>query len=110
MRGYAQKNPLTEYKKEGFELFSDLMKRISEECVKAFFHVSIVQEPPQEIERKPQEMEMIHGELDRPEPQKVAKQMPARKRREPGRNELCHCGSGKKYKNCCLKKDQAAGE
>jgi preprotein translocase subunit SecA len=110
MRGYAQKNPLTEYKKEGFELFSDLMKRISEECVKAFFHVSIVQEPPQEIERKPQEMEMTHGELDRPEPQKVAKQMPARKRREPGRNELCHCGSGKKYKNCCLKKDQAAGE
>ncbi len=110
MRGYAQKNPLTEYKKEGFELFSDLMKRISEECVKAFFHVSIVQEPPQEIERKPQEMEMIHGELDRPEPQKVAKQMPARKKREPGRNELCHCGSGKKYKNCCLKKDQAVGE
>ncbi|MBT4087249.1 MAG: hypothetical protein HOE30_02025 [Deltaproteobacteria bacterium] len=53
---------------------------------------------------------MIHGELDRPEPQKVAKQMPARKKREPGRNEPCHCGSGKKYKNCCLKKDQDLGD
>ncbi len=110
MRGYAQKNPLSEYKKEGFELFSSLMKRIADECVKTFFHVSIVQEPPQEFERRPQEMEMIHGEINRPEPQKTAKQMPARKRREPGRNETCHCGSGKKYKNCCLKKDQALGE
>ncbi|MBT3225526.1 MAG: preprotein translocase subunit SecA [Deltaproteobacteria bacterium] len=110
MRGYAQKNPLSEYKKEGFELFAALMTRISEECVKAFFQVSIVQEPPQERDRHPQEMEMIHGELDRPEPQKVAKQMPARKKREPGRNEPCHCGSGKKYKNCCLKKDQDLGD
>lgn len=110
MRGYAQKNPLNEYKKEGFELFADLMVRISEECVKAFFHVSIVQEPPQEIKRKPQEMEMIHGELNRPEPAKVAKQMPARKKMEPGRNDPCHCGSGKKYKNCCLKKDQDLDE
>lgn len=110
MRGYAQKNPLNEYKKEGFELFAALMTRVSEECVKAFFHVSIVQEPPQPIERRPQEMEMIHGQLDRPESQKVAKQMPARKKREPGRNETCHCGSGKKYKNCCLKKDQALEE
>ena len=110
MRGYAQKNPLNEYKKEGFELFSALMSRISEECVKAFFTVSIVQEPPQDIERRPQEMEMIHGELDRPEPKRVAKQTPARKKREPGRNEPCHCGSGKKYKNCHLKKDQDPGE
>ncbi len=107
MRGFAQKNPLTEYKKEGFELFADLMGRISEECVKTFFHVSIVHEPPQEIERRHQEMEEIHGELNRPQPKKVTKQIPARKRIDIGRNQPCHCGSGKKYKQCCLKKDQA---
>jgi len=106
MRGYAQKNPLNEYKKEGFELFSELMHGISEECVKAFFHVSIVQEPPQEIQREQQEMEMIHGELDRPKPKEAPKQAPVRKKVLPGRNQLCNCGSGKKYKNCCLKKDQ----
>jgi preprotein translocase subunit SecA len=106
MRGYAQKNPLNEYKKEGYQLFAELMKRISEECVKAFFHVTLVREPPQEIERRPQEIEMIHGAVERPEPRKAPKQEPARKRIEPGRNELCYCGSGKKYKNCCLRNDQ----
>ncbi len=107
MRGYAQKNPLNEYKKEGYELFADLMERISNETVKAFFNVSIVKEPPQEFERKPQEMQLIHGEVDRPQVKEAPKQAPVRKARIPGRNELCYCGSGKKYKNCCLKKDQA---
>jgi len=106
MRGYAQKNPLNEYKKEGFALFADLMKRISEECVKAFFHVSIVQEPPKEIERRAPEVEMIHGNRQPAEPRKAPRQAPARKRIDLGRNQPCHCGSGKKYKNCCLKKDQ----
>ncbi|MBU2514879.1 preprotein translocase subunit SecA [bacterium] len=112
MRGYAQKNPLNEYKKEGFEMFADLMQRISEETVKAVFSISIVSEPPKEMPRKQQEMEMIHGEIDRPRrDDKAPKQAPVRKARIPGRNELCYCGSGKKYKNCHLKDDQtkAAG-
>jgi preprotein translocase subunit SecA len=107
MRSYAQKDPLNEYKKEGFELFNELMQRVSDECVKAFFTVSLVDEPPLEVERKPQEMEMIHGELDRPQRKTSPKQAPARRQVTPGRNQPCHCGSGKKYKNCCWKKDQA---
>jgi preprotein translocase subunit SecA len=107
MRGYAQKNPLSEYKKEGFELFSDLMERISEQTVKALFNISLVSEPPAEISRKQQEMEMIHGEIDRPKPKEAPKQAPVRKARIPGRNEPCYCGSGKKYKNCHLKEDQS---
>lgn len=107
MRGYAQKNPLTEYKKEGFELFAGLMKRVSDECIKAFFHVSIVQEPPAEIQRKNQEMELIHGQMERSKQARTPKQAPARKMIDIGRNQPCHCGSGKKYKNCCLKKDRA---
>jgi len=105
MRGYAQKNPLVEYKKEAFVLFKDLMVRISSESVKHYFHVAIAKEQPQETQRKQQEMEMIHGELNRPE-RKAAKQAPVRKRINVGRNEKCHCGSGKKYKSCCMKKDQ----
>ncbi|MDH5561666.1 MAG: preprotein translocase subunit SecA, partial [Deltaproteobacteria bacterium] len=114
MRGYAQKNPLTEYKKEGFELFQGLMERIYSECVKSFFHVSMVKEPPQEIQRKPQEMQMIHQNPQMPssdqsqEPEKP-KQAPIRKGHEVGRNEPCPCGSGKKFKQCCLNKDKAVG-
>ncbi len=106
MRGYAQKNPLIEYKKEGFQLFSSLMERISSESVKHYFRVSIVREPPKEIERKRQEMEMIHGELNRQQNKTAPKQAPARKRALPGRNQPCHCGSGKKYKHCHMKEDR----
>lgn len=109
MRGYAQKNPLNEYKKEGFEMFADLMERISEQTVTAFFNINVVSEPPAEITRKEQEMEMIHGEIDRPQrDQKAPKQAPVRKARIPGRNDPCYCGSGKKYKNCHLREDQRA--
>jgi len=109
LSGYAQKNPLNEYKKEGYALFADLMKRVSFECVKAVFHVSIVQEPPTEIRQRSQEMQMIHGAVDAPTaPEKGPKQAPVRKKAIPKRNDPCHCGSGKKYKNCCLKEDQAA--
>lgn len=111
MRGYAQKNPLNEYKKEGYQMFASLMERISEETVKALFSITIVSEPPREIPKKEQEMELIHGEMEKPEPKEAPKQAPIRKARIPGRNEPCYCGSGKKYKNCHLKEDQerAAG-
>ena len=108
MRGYAQKNPLIEYKKEGFQLFSSLMGRISLECVKHYFHVSVVKEPPKEVERKQQEMELIHESVNAPRPpkKKPPRQIPVRKRIAIGRNHPCHCGSGKKYKNCHMKEDK----
>ena len=110
MRSYAQKNPLNEYKKEGFELFSDLMGRISEECTKSFCHVTIVQEPPQTRERRQQEMEMIHGQPASPmapsNEQPQPKKQPIRKGKVIGRNEPCYCGSGKKYKQCHMRKDK----
>jgi preprotein translocase subunit SecA len=110
MRSYAQKNPLNEYKKEGFELFSDLMSRISEECTKSFCHVAIVQEPPQTKERRQQEMEMIHGQPASPmapsNEQPQPKKQPIRKGKVIGRNEPCYCGSGKKYKQCHMRQDK----
>ena len=110
MRGYAQKNPLNEYKREGFDLFSELMERINQEAVKTFFHVTVVHERPKEVEHRPVPMQMIHGEVLRPHaapPEMLEpKHEPVRKSHTPGRNELCHCGSGKKYKNCHMKQDQ----
>ncbi|OGH00224.1 MAG: preprotein translocase subunit SecA [Candidatus Lambdaproteobacteria bacterium RIFOXYD1_FULL_56_27] len=116
MRGYAQKNPLTEYKREGFELFADMMERINRDAVKALFHIAVVHEPPPEIERAPQPMQMIHESPSAPvhaprgpmpEP---PKHEPARKQAVPGRNDLCYCGSGKKYKNCHMKQDHSPVE
>ena len=115
MRGYAQKNPLTEYKREGFELFQDLMDRINLDCVKAFFHVQIVQEPSSEFAQSNQQMEMIHESSPTPSASQqvieelneptAPKQQPVHKLNIPGRNEPCHCGSGKKYKNCHMRTD-----
>ncbi|OGG96944.1 MAG: preprotein translocase subunit SecA [Candidatus Lambdaproteobacteria bacterium RIFOXYD2_FULL_50_16] len=114
MRGYAQKNPLNEYKREGFDLFSELMERINQEAVKTFFHVTVVHERPKEVEHRPVPMQMIHGEVPRPHaapPEMLEpKHEPVRKSHTPGRNELCHCGSGKKYKNCHMKQDQPQAE
>ncbi len=115
MRGYAQKNPLTEYKREGFELFQDLMDRIHLDCIKAFFHVQIVAEPSADFQHSDQPMEMIHESAPNPsqqvmkelnEPPPEPKQMPVHKQNLPGRNDLCHCGSGKKYKSCHMREDQ----
>lgn len=117
MRGYAQKNPLNEYKREGFEMFAEMMERINLDSVNAFFHVKVVEEPaPFEQHRKDQPMEMIHESAAAPSaapqqapvgPPPEPKHEPIRKQETPGRNDPCYCGSGKKYKNCHMKQDQA---
>jgi len=111
MRGYAQKNPLTEYKREGFDMFSEMMERVNQDSVKAFFHVSVVQDPPPEIERDQGQMQMIHESPNGPAPapaelNEPPKQAPVKAQTHPGRNDMCYCGSGKKYKNCHMKTDQ----
>jgi len=99
LRGYAQKNPLTEYKKEGFSLFSEMMARIKEEITEYLFKVQIRREnefDDEDVINQPQQMVEHRG--DDGESGK-----PATIRREEekvGRNEPCPCGSGKKYKKC----------
>ncbi len=101
--GYAQKKPLDEYKRRAFEMFSDLMGRISHEAISTFFKLRIahpVSEPPPPP--PPQEMEYQHGPVE-PEPPKPKPKPvipPARKDVNIGRNDPCPCGSGKKYKKC----------
>ena len=99
LRGYAQKNPLTEYKKEGFSLFSNLMARIKEEVTEYLFKVQIRRETEFEDEdviAKPKQMVEHRGDVEGSDKPETVR----REEEKVGRNEPCPCGSGKKYKKC----------
>ncbi len=99
LRGYGQKDPKQEYKREGFEMFQVLLETIKESSVKALSRVRIKSEVKEE--------EFTHKETTdnlnySGEQEDDAKKKPV-KREAPkvGRNDPCPCGSGKKYKKCC---------
>ncbi|MBI5578497.1 MAG: preprotein translocase subunit SecA [Deltaproteobacteria bacterium] len=97
LRGYAQQNPLLVYKKEGFEMFQNLMGRVEEETLGILFRVQIGEPEKLETLQKPREQKLLFsggGEPQRPAPAK-------RSLDKVGRNSPCPCGSGKKYKKCC---------
>ncbi|MFH1531240.1 MAG: preprotein translocase subunit SecA [Pseudomonadota bacterium] len=113
LEGYASKDPKLIYKKEGFRLFGDLIVRIKENLVRLLFRVELKSD--EEIEalrrrRKKVNMQYVHGQSPgqggRSEKQKTVR----RDQPKLGRNDPCHCGSGKKYKQCCLRKDEIAAE
>ncbi|MDX2501376.1 MAG: preprotein translocase subunit SecA [Deltaproteobacteria bacterium] len=99
LRGYAQQNPLVVYKKEGYELFQDMIERVKEETLGILYRIQIAE--PEKIDEysQPREQPMVFsggGEPERKKPQKrLAKKI--------GRNAPCPCGSGKKFKKCCGK-------
>jgi len=100
LRGYGQKDPLVEFKKEAFLLFEDMMGRIDTETVRYLFLVQPVkpEDEAREIERRQrkqqQEMQLQAGASQAEEPK------PIRTGAKVGRNDPCPCGSGKKYKKC----------
>ncbi len=102
LRGYGQKDPLIEYKREGFDLFAGMMERIKSDTLDRLFHVQAVRHegeqpaPQQPVLSRPQpRLTLNRGE----EP--VAAPAPAhRAENKVGRNDPCPCGSGKKYKKC----------
>jgi len=84
LRSYGQRDPLIEYKKEAFDLFSNLLEKLKLDFVTILMNLKVVTEQAQEkTEPKPSMVEQI----------KSGKKM--------GRNEPCSCGSGKKFKHCC---------
>ncbi len=96
LRAYGQHDPVQEYKFLGFDMFEEMIASIREDTVKYLFHVK----PQAQIERKmvATPTTASHGddsETKRPE---------RRSEQKVGRNDLCPCGSGKKYKNCCMNK------
>ena len=111
LRGYAQKNPLNEYKREGFDLFVAMADRIKSDVVEHLFKARISHEE-EELVRQPQprrsqRMVAHRGGLpSAPGAQAndggtVAVQTVRRQGEKIGRNAPCPCGSGKKYKRCC---------
>ncbi len=110
LRGYAQKNPKQEYKREAFEMFTDMLERIKYEVITVLSRVQVKAEDDvdaiEEQRRAPIQMEYQHAEataLDgqETEPEDGEAEQPfVRDGRKIGRNEPCPCGSGKKYKQC----------
>ena len=98
LRAYGQIDPVVEYKREGFEMFEEMIAAIREEVVRRLFAVQL--RPQQEIKREKVAKETFEGGSD-----KTVKRQPVVKKAKVGRNDPCPCGSGKKYKNCCLDKD-----
>ena len=100
LRGYAQKNPLNEYKKEGFDLFSQMNFRMKEEICEFLFKAQINKEAIQSLESN-QDKEERKVTEHRGEGSEGQKATPVRRDdNKVGRNEPCPCGSGKKYKKC----------
>ena len=101
LRGYGQKDPLVEYKKESYQMFQAMMNRIDEEVLRYLFLMQPVQEEEKvrEIERRQrrQQAEMILSGAGDGSP---AVKTVVRTGEKVGRNQPCPCGSGKKYKKC----------
>ncbi len=114
LRGYAQKNPKQEYKREAFEMFQDLLARVKHDVITILSKIQIRTENEVEQleaqQRAQQRMEFLHpemGDAAQVEQQaagevavKTPKKPYVRDGRKIGRNEPCPCGSGKKYKHC----------
>ena len=110
LRGYAQKNPVQEYKRESFEMFTDMLEGIKYEAIQSLTRVQIrSEEQVDALERSHTEDENIkmeHASASSPlsagedQAQASEHQPYVRKERKMGRNEPCWCGSGKKFKQC----------
>jgi preprotein translocase subunit SecA len=100
LRGYAQRDPKQEYKREGFELFEDLIFRIRENTMKALTHLRIEAVKQEELKHEEQDdVKYVGGsEPADKKPDTVRRVDP-----KVGRNDPCPCGSGQKYKKCCGK-------
>jgi len=109
LRGYGQRDPLTEYKKEAFDMFQEMIGSLKETAVEQLFKVRMTQEdqPATRVAQRLPDWQETHGAEpgatapravgSRPEPRTADGQ-------KVGRNDPCPCGSGKKYKKCCLLK------
>jgi preprotein translocase subunit SecA len=118
LRGYAQKNPKQEYKRESYTLFSELLDSIKRDSIRVLSHVQVRREDPveeearlrQEAEALAARMQFEHAEAPGLEVVQAMEEgvdvdvalatAPVRNEQKLGRNELCYCGSGKKYKHC----------
>lgn len=118
LRGYAQKNPKQEYKRESFALFQELLESIKQDSIRILSHVQIRQDDPEEeqarlraeAQQRAAQAQYRHDEYseepvdEENQPEEPAKPVTIQRvGPKVGRNDPCPCGSGKKYKQCCGK-------
>jgi preprotein translocase subunit SecA len=94
LRAYKQLDPIQAYQMEGSAMFEEMINGIKIDTVKFLFHIQV--QKTVERERVAEETSASHGGDD-----SDVKKQPVRNEPKVGRNDLCPCGSGKKYKNCC---------
>ncbi len=103
LRNLAQRDPLVEYKNEGFRLFDSMLRSIDENVVNRFFKVRVVRRAPLTevpVEAQKPDVRSIGSKGVDNRPGNVEKQQTVKKSVKVGRNDPCPCGSGKKYKKC----------
>ena len=95
LRAYGNKNPITEYQIEGYDMFDEMVHFIREDTVRRMYQarINIPQQRKEVAEPKETNLEQAKAAGGPSGPKRVQKQV--------GRNDPCPCGSGKKYKNCC---------
>jgi len=110
LRGYGQRDPLVEYKKEGYILFQNLLASIRNAVVNTIFKIGVMKEEPAPQKSILKKRNTKARKNNRPSSPRQRKRrtkrnqcLPAdnQKFNEVGRNDPCPCGSGKKYKKCC---------
>lgn len=88
LRAYGQRDPIIEYRREGFDMFEEMIREIQEDTVKMLYHVKVTTKPKRR---------------EAPKPIAPPKKVVDSHGNKVGRNSPCPCGSGKKFKNCCGK-------
>ena len=102
LRAYGQHDPVIAYKEEGYQMFQAMITAIREETVRRMFLLQVT--PTQQVQRQ-----KVAKEVATSAPDKSVKKQPVRnKDKKVGPNDPCPCGSGKKYKKCCMQKDKMA--
>ena len=110
IRGYGQRDPLNEYKSESFLLFENLLNKFREDVTRTLFHIRMVSnEAIEKLNENNNQIETHHNKDENINKNKTIINKTKNIEIDPnnpstwgkvGRNELCPCGSGKKYKNC----------
>ena len=100
LRAYGQHDPVIAYKEEGYQMFEAMIQAIKDETIRRMFLVRLA--PQQEVKRERVAKETGTAAATKSE----VKKQPIRKEQKVGPNDPCPCGSGKKYKKCCMQKDK----
>ena len=100
LRAYGQHDPVVAYKEEGYQMFEAMVQAIREETIRRMFLVQL--RPTQEVKRERVAKETGTGAANNAQ----VKKQPIRKAKKAGPNDPCPCGSGLKYKKCCMQKDK----